>query len=73
MTITSIPAARTPLDYFARVVILVSVEKDMAIDYRSLTGNAVSFSGTSAATAANFRILEDYTLVRGCERSTFNF
>jgi hypothetical protein len=32
---------RRPLDYFVRVVILVSVKVDMAIDHRSVTGNAV--------------------------------
>jgi hypothetical protein len=44
-----------PLDYFVRVVILVNVEIDVAIDYRTLTGNAVGFSGMIEAITANFR------------------
>jgi hypothetical protein len=49
------PPARTPLDYFVRVVILVNFEMDVAIDFCSLTGNAGGFNGTLEAITASFR------------------
>src|SRR5579864_3667865 len=38
-----------PLDYFVRVVILVSVKMDMAIDHHCLSRNAIACSGTLTA------------------------
>ncbi len=61
-----------PLDYFVKVVILVSVGMDMVSIIALSPGMPLASAEPPQQSWLTSAVLQDYTIVRGCERSTFD-